>query len=136
MNAPKALLPVCETKKKKVSHSALTADYQDRRETTRTYLQQGMSSHDGQKAFQTLSPGLDDFIGEPVRENLSWQWRNVDPGRLSFEDIPKGFEIGITPANDGVAQLESGDVGLAHNFVISVHLPTEPYRTRTKVLTT
>jgi hypothetical protein len=62
-----------------------------------------MPSDDGQKAFQTLSPSLDNLIGEPVREDLSWQWRDVDSRRLSFEDISKGFEIGITPANDGMA---------------------------------
>ena len=67
------------------------------------YLQQGMPGDDSQKPLQTLSPGLDNLVGEPVRENLSWQWRNVDSRGLSFEDISEGFKIGVTPANDRMA---------------------------------
>ena len=88
-----------------------------------------MPSDDGQKALQTLSSGFDDFVRKPVRENLSRQWRDVDSGRLSFENIPKGFEIGIASTNDRMAKLESRDVGLAYDFVISVHLPAKSYRT-------
>lgn len=29
-----------------------------------------------------------------------------------LEDVPEGFKIGVTAANDGVAKLEGGDVGL------------------------
>ena len=100
MNAPKALLPVYG---RKISRNALVIDYKGKHRASRAYLKQWVPSDDGQKAFQAFSPGLDDFIGEPVCENLSWQWRNVDPGRLPFEDISKGFEIGITPTNDGMA---------------------------------
>ena len=75
-----------------------------------------------------------------------------------LEDIAEGFKVGIAPSNDGVAQLESWDVGLgrlvshgafqcmvvaliveqkrvidtclANNFIVSVHLPSESCETK------
>ena len=43
-----------------------------------------MASDDTQEPLQTLPSCLDDFIGEAVRENLSGQRWDVDPGGFVF----------------------------------------------------
>lgn len=71
-----------------------------------------MSGDDGQEAFQPFPSGLNDLVGESVGEDLPWERRDVDSGRLVFKDITERLEIRVPAAHNGVAQLEGGNIGL------------------------
>ena len=77
-----------------------------------TYLEERVSSDDGEKPLEALMPALDGFLREPVSEDLAREGRDVHARQLALEDIAKGLEVGVTAAHDGVAKFESGDVGL------------------------
>ena len=78
----------------------------------RAYLEKRMASDNCQKAFKTLPPGLDNLVRESVGENLARERRDVHAGRLAFQNVTECLEIRVTPADNGVTKLESGDVGL------------------------
>ena len=71
-----------------------------------------MSSDDSQEPLQTLTSGFNDLIGESVGEDLSGERRDVDSCKFAFENVPEGFEIRVSSADDGVAELEGGDICL------------------------
>ena len=55
--------------------------------------------------------------------HLSRQWRNRHPRALALEDIAKVFKIRVAATDDGIAQLEGGDVGARVDLVGGVHCP-------------
>lgn len=71
-----------------------------------------MTSNDGQKPLQAFTSGLDDLIGEPIGKDFAWERRDVDACRFAFEDIAECFEVRVASTDEGVAKLESWDVGL------------------------
>lgn len=108
-----------------------------------------MSGDNRQEAFEALSSGLDDFVREAVGEDLARQGRDIHAGRFALEDVAERLKVGVTPADDGVTQLERRDIGLpsesydetwrcggrehagcltnlAHNLIIGVHLAAKP----------
>jgi len=84
-----------------------------------------MPSNDAQKPLQTLSSALNNLIREAIREDFAWECWDVDSRRFMLEDVAEGFEIGVSPADERMAELEGGDVGLAYDLVVCVHLPSE-----------
>lgn len=56
-----------------------------------------MSRYNAQKPLQTLSPVLDDFVGEAVGEHLAREWWDVHPRRFVFEDVAEGLKVRIAP---------------------------------------
>ena len=60
---------------------------------TKTYLQQRMTRNDAQEPLQPLPPALNDLIGEAIREYLSGERGDVDPGGLVLEDVAEGFKV-------------------------------------------
>ena len=72
-----------------------------------------MTRHDRQEPLQTLAPALNDFVREPVREDLAGEGWDVDSRGLVLEDIAEGLEVRVPPANDRVAELEGRDVRLS-----------------------
>jgi hypothetical protein len=71
-----------------------------------------MAGDDAQEPLQPFSPALDDLVGESVREDLSWERRDVDPCGFVLQDIAEGFEVGVAPSYYGMAELEGGNVCL------------------------
>ena len=71
-----------------------------------------MSGNNRQKTLQPLPPSLDDFVGEPVGEDLAGERRDIDSCGFAFENVPEGFEIRVTATDEGVAQFEGGDISL------------------------
>jgi hypothetical protein len=53
--------------------------------------------------------------------HLSRQRRNRDPRAFSLKYIAKVFKIRVAATDDGVAQLEGGDVGARVDLVGCVH---------------
>jgi hypothetical protein len=76
------------------------------------YLQQGVSSNNGQEPFQALAPALNNLVRETVREDFAGKWRNVHSCRLAFENVTESFEIGVTTANQRMTKLESWNIRL------------------------
>ena len=76
------------------------------------YLEQGMASDDAEETLETFSPGLDDLVGEAICEDLAWESGDVDTGGLVLEDVTEGLKVGVSPADERVAQFECRDVGL------------------------
>lgn len=78
--------------------------------------------HDNpQEPLEPLPSMLDHIIAEAVREYLAGQRWDRDTGGLALEDVAEIFKVGVSAANDGVAQAEGGDVGACMDFVGSVH---------------
>ena len=71
-----------------------------------------MPSNNRQKTLETLPPSFDDLVREPIGEDLARQRRNVHAGGFTLEDVTEGFEVGVTPTDDRMAQLECRNVGL------------------------
>lgn len=65
---------------------------------------------------------LNHIVTEAIGEHFAWQWRNSNSRTLTFKNIAKVLEIRIAPTDTGMAQLESGDVCSANNFVVGVHV--------------
>lgn len=71
-----------------------------------------MASDDAQKSLQTLSPTLYHLIREAVGKDFARKGRDIDAGRFMFEDVAKGFKVGISTSNNRVTKLEGGYIGL------------------------
>lgn len=80
-----------------------------------------MSHYDLQKPLQPFPSMLNHIIAEPVREHFSWERRNGDARGLALEDVAEVLEVGVSAADDGVPELESGDVGAGVDLVGGVH---------------
>ena len=52
-----------------------------------------MPCDDAKKALKTLTPGLDDLVGEAVRKDLAREWGNVHPRRLALENVAEGLKV-------------------------------------------
>lgn len=61
-----------------------------------------MTSNDAKESFESFSPDFDDFIREPISEDLARKGRNVDASRLPFEDIAERFKVRVTASHEGV----------------------------------
>lgn len=66
---------------------------------------------------------LDHVITEAVGEDFSREWRYCHAGAFALQDISEVLEVGVSPAHDGMLQLEGGDIRSADNFIGSVHVP-------------
>jgi len=84
-----------------------------------------MSCDNTQESLETFSSALDNLIREAVCEDFARERRDVDPRGLVLEDISEGFKIGVAPAYKRMAQLEGGNVGLAYDLVVGVHLSSK-----------
>ena len=84
-------------------------------------LQQRMSHDNLQEALQAFPPMLNHIVREPIREHLPWERGNRDARGLALEDVTEIFEVGVSAADDGVAQFEGGDVGARVDLVGGVH---------------
>lgn len=73
--------------------------YEHVRRKMKTHLEQWMASDHAQEPLETLSPGLDDFVREAVGEHLARKRGNVHAGGFTLEDVPEGFKVGISSAN-------------------------------------
>jgi hypothetical protein len=62
-----------------------------------------VTSNDAKEPFKSLPPSFNDFIREPVSEDLAREGRNVDASRLPFEDITERFKVRVTTSHEGVA---------------------------------
>jgi hypothetical protein len=71
-----------------------------------------MASDDAQKPLQTFPSCLYNFIRESVGENLAWKRRDVHSSGLMLENVTESFEIRVAPANNRVAKLKGGNIGL------------------------
>jgi hypothetical protein len=72
--------------------------------------------NDAKEALKTLTPGLDDLVGEAVGEDLAGERGDVHPRRLTLENIPKGLKVRITSTHERVSQFERGDIRLFQPF--------------------
>jgi hypothetical protein len=75
-----------------------------------------MPSNNTQKPFQPLPPAFDNLIWEPIGEHLSGEGRDIDTCGFALEDIAEGFKIWVTPADEGVAEFEGGNVRLMNDY--------------------
>ena len=67
---------------------------------------------------------LNHIITKPICKDLAGQRGNRDSRRLAFKNIAEVLEVGIAPADGGMAQLEGGDVGSAEDLVVGIHVTT------------
>lgn len=85
-------------------------------------LQQGVTGNNLEEPLQTLPSMLNHIITEPIGEHLPWERRYCDSGAFAFQDIPEVLEVGVSPAHDGMLQLEGGNVCAADNFIRGEHI--------------
>ena len=52
-----------------------------------------------QESLQALTTLLNDFIGKAVGEDLSREWRDIDAGGLSLQDVPEPFKVRVAAAD-------------------------------------
>lgn len=85
-------------------------------------LQQRVTSNNLQEPLQTFPSVLNHIITEPIGEYLPWKRWYCDSGAFAFQDVSEVFEVGVSPAHDGMLQLEGGDVCAADDFIGSEHV--------------
>jgi len=64
---------------------------------------------------------LNHIIAKPIRKHLPRQRRYGHARRLALEDVAEVLKVAVAPAHGRVLELEGGDVGAAHDFVVGVH---------------
>lgn len=64
---------------------------------------------------------LNDIVTETIRENLARQRGNRDARALALQNVAEILEVRVAATDDGVAELEGGDVGARVDFVGGVH---------------
>lgn len=89
-----------------------------------------MANDDLQEALQSLTAMLDDIVAEAVGEDLAWQRRDCDPGRLALENIAEVLKVGVAPAHTTMSQLKGGDICSADDLVVGIHIAAHTVRTR------
>ena len=87
-----------------------------------TRLQQRVAYHNLQEALQSLPPVLNDIVAESIRKNFAWQWRYGDSSALALQYVSEVFEIGISPTDRAMFELESGNICTADDFIVRVHV--------------
>lgn len=80
-----------------------------------------MPHHNLQEPLQPLPPVLNHIIAKTVRKHLPRQRRYGHARRLALEDVAEVLKVAVAPAHGRVLELEGGDVGAAHDFVVGVH---------------
>lgn len=76
--------------------------YEHVRRKMKTHLEQWVASDHAQEPLETFSSSLDDFVREAVGEHLARKRRDVDASGFTLEDVPEGFKVGISSANQGM----------------------------------
>jgi len=84
-----------------------------------------MPRNDTQEPLQPFPPPFDNFVREPVRKYFARERRDVDSCGFALEYVAEGFEVRVSPSDEGVTEFKGGNVSLTDYLIIGVHLPPE-----------
>jgi hypothetical protein len=71
-----------------------------------------MPRNDTQEPLQPFPPPFNNFVREPVREYFARERRDVDSCGFALEYVAEGFEVRVSPSDEGVTEFKGGNVSL------------------------